>query len=297
MKIKILVFSLLLVLLHGVSLGQQKNAPLKIGLIADPQYADQNTKGSRFYRNSLSKLNSATTAINAAGVDFTVMVGDLVDVGTKDLAPALQHLYKLKTPVYNLLGNHDYVDVKDGATLYKAYRMPAPYYIVEKGNWLFILLNTNELSEYATSEASAERAAWQVLNKQLKLEERKNTQPWNGGISTQQLAWMEKQLKKAEKDAKNVIIFTHHPLFPENGLETLNNRDILAIIEKYPGVKAVISGHHHPGNFANYKGIPMITLEGMIETNNENAFGVLELYPHRIDLKGQGRMTSREFDF
>jgi len=297
MKIKILVFSLLLVLLHGVSLGQQKNAPLKIGLIADPQYADQNTKGSRFYRNSLSKLDSATTAINATGVDFTVIVGDLVDVGTKDLTPALRHLDKLKAPVYNLLGNHDYVDVKDGATLYKAYRMPAPYYTVEKGHWLFILLNTNELSEYATSATSAEHSAWQALNNQLKLEQRQNTQPWNGGISTQQLAWMEKQLKKAEKDAKNVIIFTHHPLFPENGLETLNNRDILAVIEKYPRVKAVISGHHHPGNFGNYKGIPMITLEGMIETSNENAYGVLELYLHRIDLKGQGRMTSRKFDF
>ncbi|MNM98410.1 cyclic 3',5'-adenosine monophosphate phosphodiesterase [compost metagenome] len=175
--------------------------------------------------------------------------------------------------------------------------MPAPYYTVEKGHWLFILLNTNELSEYATSATSAEHSAWQALNNQLKLEQRQNTQPWNGGISTQQLAWMEKQLKKAEKDAKNVIIFTHHPLFPENGLETLNNRDILAVIEKYPRVKAVISGHHHPGNFGNYKGIPMITLEGMIETSNENAYGVLELYLHRIDLKGQGRMTSRKFDF
>ena len=69
------------------------------------------------------------------------------------------------------------------------------------------------------------------------------------------------------------------------------------MIEKYPQVKAVISGHHHPGNFADYKGIPMITLEGMIETIDQNAYGVLELYPRRIEIKGQGRMTSRKFDF
>lgn len=297
MKIRIVFLSLLCVLSYSKGIGQQKNNLLKVGLIADPQYADQDTKGSRFYRNSLSKLDSATKAINIAGVDFTVMVGDLVDMGTKDLAPALQHLNKLNAPVYNLLGNHDYVNVEKGATLYKAYRMPATYYTVEKEHWLFILLNTNELSEYATAATSVERIAWQSLNNRLKLEQRKNTQPWNGGISAQQLKWLEKQLKKAEKESKNVIIFTHHPLFPENGLETLNNKDILALIEKYPAVKAVISGHHHPGNFDYYKGIPMITLEGMIETNNENAFGVLELSPGQIELKGQGRMTSRKFKF
>ncbi|ULT25824.1 metallophosphoesterase [Sphingobacterium sp. E70] len=60
---------------------------------------------------------------------------------------------------------------------------------------------------------------------------------------------------------QKVIVFTHHPLYPENGLEALNNREILTLIEKYPVVKVVISGHHHPGNFATYKGIPMITLE------------------------------------
>ncbi|ULT25826.1 metallophosphoesterase [Sphingobacterium sp. E70] len=60
-------------------------------------------------------MDSAVTAINREGVDFTVMLGDLVDVGPKDLQPALQRLNKLKSPVYNILGNHDYVDVDDGA--------------------------------------------------------------------------------------------------------------------------------------------------------------------------------------
>lgn len=296
MKIKALILASLCAFAHGKSIGQIKKT-LKIGLIADPQYADQNEKGSRFYRNSLAKLDSATTAINTAQVDFTIMVGDLVDAGSKDLAPALQRLNKLKAPVHNLLGNHDYVDVNTPEVLYKAYQMPAPFYTLEQERWLLILLNTNELSEYGTTATSTERSAWQALTNRLKLEQRKNVQAWNGGISANQLDWLEKQLKKAEKEDKNVLIFSHHPLFPENGLEALNNREILTVIEKYPQVKAVISGHHHPGNFADYKGIPMITLEGMIETIDQNAYGVLELYPRRIEIKGQGRMTSRKFDF
>jgi 3',5'-cyclic AMP phosphodiesterase CpdA len=242
-------------------------------------------------------LDSAVSAINREEVDFTVMLGDLVDAGPKDLQPALQRLNKLKRPVYNILGNHDYVDVEDGAHLYKSYKMPNPYYTVEKGNWLFILLNTNELAEYATKAGSDPRQAWKKLSDLLKTAKRSNDQPWNGGISEKQLKWMERQLHKARSASKKVIVFTHHPLYPENGLEALNNREILTLIEKYPVVKAVISGHHHPGNFATYKGIPMITLEGMIETADQNAFGVLELHEDQLDLHGEGRMTARKINF
>ncbi|WP_293943906.1 MULTISPECIES: metallophosphoesterase [unclassified Sphingobacterium] len=286
--------SLLFTLFYSISEGQSL---IRIGLIADPQYADRDTRGSRFYRNSLDKLDSAVTAINREEVDFTVMLGDLVDVGPKDLQPALQRLNKLKRPVYNILGNHDYVDVDDGAHLYELYNMPNPYYTVEKGEWLFIMLNTNELAEYATKAGSGQREAWKKLNDILKTAKRNNDQPWNGGASVTQLRWMEKQLQKAKSSNKKVIVFTHHPLYPENGLEALNNREILALIEKYPVVKAVISGHHHPGNFATYKGIPMITLEGMIETADQNAYGILELGPYQLDLHGEGRMTARKIDF
>ncbi|GAA4180728.1 metallophosphoesterase [Sphingobacterium ginsenosidimutans] len=278
------------------SMGKAQSV-IRIGLIADPQYADKDTRGSRFYRNSLDKLDSAVTAINREGVDFTVMLGDLVDVGPKDLQPALQRLNKLKSPVYNILGNHDYVDVDDGGHLYKLYKMPNPYYTVEKGEWLFILLNTNELADYATKAGSGQREAWKKINDILKTAKRNNDQPWNGGISEKQLKWMERQLHKAQSASKKVIVFTHHPLYPENGLEALNNREILTLIEKYPVVKVVISGHHHPGNFATYKGIPMITLEGMIETADRNAYGILELNDHQLDIHGEGRMTTRKIDF
>ncbi len=94
-----------------------------------------------------------------------------------------------------------------------------------------------------------------------------------------------------------MLIFCHHPLWPESGLTALNNLEILDTIDNRSCVKAVFCGHHHPGDFAYHGDIPVITVEGMVETENENAFGVVELRGDRITVKGTGRMSSREFEF
>jgi hypothetical protein len=41
--------------------------------------------------------------------------------------------------------------------------------------------------------------------------------------------------------------------------------------------------------------IPFVTMEGMIETATSNAYGLLELFPKEIKIKGQGRLSSRVF--
>lgn len=296
MRLRFLLTIMLFVLLQSFGQAQEK-LQLRVGLIADPQYADKDTKGSRFYRNSLLKLDTASKTINKEDVDFTVVLGDLVDVGIQDILPVKQRLGNLKSPVYNILGNHDYVDLKDGSKLYKEFGMPSPYYIIEKDKWIFILLNTNELSDYATKPGSTLHQEWEKMNHQLVAEKRTNAQSWNGGIGSKQMQWMEKQLQRAIRKSKEVIIVTHHPLFPENGFEALNNREILSVIEKYPNVRAVLSGHHHEGNFGTYKGIPMVTLEGMIETAFKNSYGIIDLYPDKLVINGFGRMTSRTLEF
>lgn len=297
MRLRFLLTIVLFVLLQSFSKAQEEKRQVRVGLIADPQYADKDTKGSRFYRNSLLKLDTAIKIINNEDVDFTVVLGDLVDAGIKDIIPVKQRIRNLKSPVYNILGNHDYVDLKDENKLYKEFGMSSPYYIIDQDNWIFILLNTNELSDYATIAGSALHQEWEKMNLQLVAEKRTNAQPWNGGIGSKQLQWMEKQLKKAKRKSKEVIIITHHPLFPENGFEALNNREILSVIEKYPNVRAVLSGHHHEGNFGTYKGIPMITLEGMIETADKNAYGILDVFSNKLVINGTGRMTSRTIQF
>ena len=287
----------LLLLVHGLAKAQEAQPLIRFGVIADIQYADKDDHGSRFYRGSLAKLDSCIVNLNKEKLAFNVVFGDLVDQGPKDLKPVMEHLKKLNASYRNILGNHDFVDVGDRDMLYKQFNMPAPYYAFEKANWMFIVLNTNEVSEYGSNDGSPFRKEWKDLAANLKNEGRKNVLPWNGGISSLQLIWLENKLKKAQKTKKNVLVFTHHPLFPENGYEALNNREILKVLEKYPNVKGILSGHHHAGNFAYYNKIPSITLEGMVETAKDNAYGVVELYPDKIVFTGKGRMTSRTHKF
>ena len=282
---------------HLLSTAQSSTPILRIGIMADMQYADKTDHGSRFYHNSLMKVDTAVEFFNRNKVDFSMILGDLVDEGPKDLPLLLEHLSPLKKPKYCLLGNHDYVNVSNPDLLHNAFGMPNKYYALTKGKWRFVFLNTNALSEYATTAHSAERSEWKLLVDSLQASGRKNTQPWNGGVDHKQLLWLQNELAQARKNKEHVIVLTHHPLLPENGYETLNNRQVLAILYKFPEVKLVLSGHNHKGNFVLSNNIPFVTMEGMIETPASNAYGLLELYPKEIKIKGQGRLSSRVFKF
>ncbi len=271
--------------------AQVENQPFKIGLIADIQYADKEDAKTRFYRSSIAKLQQAIQALNQEKLVFTVVLGDLVDEGPKDLTPILSSLNNLNAPYFNLLGNHDYPKFFE-KDVYKKFHMPREYYALDKNGWKFIFLNTNELASYAVETGSDREKEFLALKDQLNQEGKKSIPSYNGGIGKQQIAWLQKELEEAKKSGKKVLVFSHHPFLPENGLETLNSKTLVSLFLKYPQVKAVISGHHHPGNYELFKGVSFITLEGMVETQ-ENAFGYLEIFKDKVLLKGYGRMTDR----
>lgn len=275
-----------------VAYTQQVEKPLRIGLIADPQYADKADGKTRFYRNSLQKLDDAVQGMNTSMLDLTVVLGDMVDEGPKDAKPIIDRLKKLTMPFYLILGNHDYPKEYQ-ADVFKQFGMPHEYYSIDKGNWILLFLNTNELSSYATERGSALSQEYLDLSAQPENLGRTHLKPWNGGVSKKQMNWIVKQLDRADKQAKQVLVFTHHPLYPEIGYEVLNNRQLLDLLVKHTVVKAVISGHNHAGNFTLYQDLPCITLEGMIETEDQNAFGQLELSSDKLFIQGVGRMTSR----
>lgn len=296
------VFSLFLLWVGSLRVyGQQERPVLRIGLIADIQYADKDTHGTRFYREALEKLRVGIAQLHTMPIDFTVVLGDFVDEGPKDLVAVSTVLDQSTAPVYKLLGNHDYDPIghPDPYSLYQTYQMPASYYRVDTAGWRFIFLNTNELSLYATTPGTWQAAEYQRLVKRLKKEGRTNLKPWNGGVGKRQLKWLATQLREAKQRGYKVLVFTHHPLMPENnGHEALNNREILHLLVAYKKqVKAVFSGHNHAGAFAVQEGLPCITLEGMIETADQNAYGRLVIYSDRIEVLGIGRMTSRVISF
>lgn len=295
--IKHTVFFLIL-FCFSENISAQNNKPvLLFGIIADIQYCDCETSGNRYYRNSLGKLKECVSDLNRNDVDFTINLGDLIDRKFEDLHPIMLSLKGLKTKVYNTTGNHDYSKTIDNKLLYKKLNIPEEYYSFKKKNWKFIVLNTNEIASYSNISGTEKEQELEDMMNKIKADKRKNGYTWNGGISKKQLEWLDKQLAKAQEKKENVLIFCHHPLFPENNHNALNDREILEVIGNYRCVKAVFSGHNHAGNFGHYGNITFVTIEGMVETENENAYGIIDIYDNKINITGKGRVTSRQLDF
>ncbi len=158
---------------------------IKFGLIADIQYPDKPDTG-RYYRMSLEKLEESV----AKKVRFTVNLGDLVDEDTpKNLGGVLTRLNVLDSVVYNTTGNHDYGKVTDNTALYEQLDMPAEYYSFTAPGWRFIMLNTNEISEYA-NPTPEETVEFGEMRQKMQQTGRRYAS-YNGGISRKQRTWRE----------------------------------------------------------------------------------------------------------
>lgn len=272
--------------------GQSTSSLIHFGLIADVQYGDCDTHGNRYYRNSLKKLTACVEELNKQKVQFTINLGDIVDRKPADMDPVVKLLKKLDAPVYNTTGNHDYKGFTNNEDLFRKLEMPAEYYSFKKKNWLFIMLNTNEVASYANIKGSWKEPELSAMLDRIQSAKRNNDQNWNGGISSRQLKWLKNLLQAAQERGENVLIFSHNPVYPATEFTALNDQEILNTIVAFSCVKCVISGHHHAGAFAYYKNIPCITIEGMIETEDENAFDIVEIKEREIVLTGYGRSRS-----
>lgn len=271
---------------------------LKFGIFADIQYANCDHSGARYYRNSLGKLEKCITELNREDIAFSLNLGDILDRNSEDVDSVLMRLERADKRVYNITGNHDYDGVTDNKSFYKKLSIPANgYYSFEKDGWIFVMMNTNELASYSNVQDEQKKEELLALQERLKQSKAVQGADWNGGVSQEQLAWLEKQLIKAEKRDKRVLISTHHPLYPTTPFSAHNNDEILLIIDKFSCVKAIFSGHHHSGGFYHYGEIPILVVPGMVETESENAFGVVTLSSNgEISIEGFGRVKSQKIE-
>lgn len=269
---------------------------IRFGVVADIQYADADPKRDNFYRSSVQKLDTAITHFNDEMVDFTVTLGDMIDRNPFDIDLIMKQLKGLNKKVYNIPGNHDYSGFVDNNMMFKKLKMPAEYYTFAQKKWRFIMLNTNEVASYANIEASNKEKELAAIKDSIEVQGRTNAHPWNGGISNMQMLWLLEELTKAEKKGENVIVCTHHPLYPASELTALNDKEILETLSQFKNIKLVLSGHDHKGGFGTFEHIPCVTIEGMLETET-NSYGIVEVFEDKIVIKGEGRLTSRTISF
>ena len=214
----------------------------------------------------------------------------------------------LGRPLYNIFGNHDFrpsaseEQFREAATL-KGLR--AAYYSVRKGGVRFIFLNTSDIATHSALKSSPEYDLAKRWLDSLKLAGSPSAKEYNGAIGAAQLKWLEKELNAAERKGEIAVVSCHMLLLPSACKESLwNSREVVALLESHPCVKAVFCGHRHSGGYECRGGIHYVNFLGMVE-GEANRYAVVHIEPAKggfasggkIIIDGHGDEPDRELEF
>lgn len=286
--------------LIGVSVaaaaGAQTVAPappdapwFSIGAIADAQYADEADSPPRLYRRTPAKFAAAVADMNARRLAFAVHLGDFIDRDWASYAVMLPIARRLRHPIHFVLGNHEFaVDTGHKRAVPARLGMPGRYYSFVRQGWRFLVTDGNDLSSYAWPEDAPEHAQSMAAHAA-----RWPDKPlWNGGIGAAQLAWIDRELRTADRRHEKVMLFSHFPLWPENAHNLWNAPELIALLERHPSVKIWLDGHNHEGNYGVRAGIHYVNLKAMLDTP-ETSYALLDFHADRVVLHGIGREPDR----
>jgi len=299
-KLRYLKYIFLSVLISAVIVyGKPEKEPaFSFGVIADVQYCEDVPIGTRFYSKSLNKLAECVQDFNTRDLSFVIQLGDLIDRDIDSYKPVLSVFNQINTKKYHVLGNHDY-GVEEGKKQQVPQKMGlnSRYYEFSLKGWRMIVLDGNDLSYYAPSKSHEQNEETEALFQKIKDRGAANAHDWNGGLSSQQISWLEISLEQASLSGEKVLLFCHFPVYPSREENLWNDVELIELLESYPCVTALLSGHYHAGNYAKKRGIHYLTLQGMVETEEHNAYSVVEVYSDFLKILGFGREPSRILTF
>ena len=279
-------------------MGASRKRELRLGLVADPQYADIDSRRTRFYRQSIGKLTEAVEHFNGLDLDWCVNAGDLIDQRWESFDAILKPLGRSRHKFHHVLGNHDFaVPDEFKPRVPRRLGLKQRNYFVRGSGFCFVMLDTTDVSPYAQAENSREGVAATAEWQRFAATGAINAQGWNGAVGERQLKWFEDTCRQAARAKRKVIVFAHHPVFPPDQHNEWNAEALLKVVERNRNVVAWINGHNHAGAFGVRAEVPFITLQGMVETEGTNAFAVVHLYSDCLELVGHGREPSRELMF
>jgi alkaline phosphatase len=241
---------------------------LKIGLLTDAHYAEAESRGTRYYRESLAKMREAVTRLNAEKVDIAVELGDLIDT-PQPPDPAKERGFlraiagefgKIRAPRHFVLGNH----CVSGLTKEQFLQT-----VGQKRSWYSFDRNGVHCI---------------VLDACF----RKDGQPYAPGtfawtdsdIPPEQRAWLAADLSATPHPA---LVFVHQRLdeAPGAGYRIQSRAAVREILEKSGKVRAVFQGHSHKNELQTIGGIPYCTLAAMVEGSGpaNSGYSVLSVGP------------------
>ncbi len=280
--------SQLTVLMYHKQTPAQDPPLFSFGLIADIQYADREQTCMRYFDKSLDKLDEAIADFNNSDIEFIVNLGDIIEEDYNSYEPVMSVLKKSNKQIYHVLGNHDLsVKWRYKKEVRQMLTGERAYYSFEKYGFRFIVLNTCEISVYSGSPRNAAKARKMI--EMIQQMGYPNAFEWNGGIGKEQLDWFLSELETARSKNEKVFVFSHHNIVPFDKHNIYNRDEILNALSGFDNIIAWFSGHDHNGNYGNLNKIHFVTMKGMVETGDSNAWSVVEIYNNRIWIKGRGR--------
>jgi manganese-dependent ADP-ribose/CDP-alcohol diphosphatase len=289
---------LMAILGTALTAAAQGDRPVfSFGVMADVQYADQDTLGPRAYRASVDKLQECTAALARERLAFVIQLGDLVDGGLNNLERILPLWERVPGPRYHVLGNHDFVAPRD--TLLARMKMPRAYYDFTAHDWRFVVLDGMNVSVAGGwSETDPHAGAAAELLAGLKRQGARNAQTWNGAIGPQQREWLAHTLADAAAKKQRAIVFCHHPVLAESCRPDhllWDHSEVLAVLEVQPALAAYMNGHDHRGGYAMRTGIHYITFAGMVEHEASATCNVVDVFGDRLVVRSAGQPGGRSF--
>ncbi|MDP0497994.1 MAG: LamG-like jellyroll fold domain-containing protein, partial [Verrucomicrobiota bacterium JB024] len=247
--------------------GSEGEYLFSFGAVADPQYKDADTAGSRYYRNTLNKLPVMVTDFNSRDLEFVICLGDFIDDNFDSYTTMMDIWDDLTAPAYQVVGNHDLsIGSHTLAEVIAIMNIPSNYYTFTYQGWRFLVLDGNDAGY--------------------------------GIHSDEQLAWARDALDQALADGEPVIIFDHYPIYPPGTAHiSPQASELVAMTKDYPNVRAWLNGHNHAGAYGESGGIHYLNMEGMVETADTTAYAEIQVWSDRLEVLGEGREPDRTLLF
>ncbi len=269
---------------------QSFKSSLRFGITTDSHYANRPSEGTRFYRQSLDKMQEFINMMNKEKVDFIIHLGDFKDedinrkeADTLFYLKEMESVYgKFKGPRFHCIGNHDvdsitkkqFLENIDNTGISKN----ESYYSFDSNNFHFIVLDAN-FNKDGTDHFFKEGSNWQDTN-----------------LTQKQIDWLKMDLKKTNRP---IIVFCHHPLFEyyhKGNKYHINDYEIVQdILENSGKVLAAFQGHVHNETYQEINNIHYVTQFGMIDYDGleNNSFAIVELTETDITIKGFKRTSGK----
>ena len=250
--------------------------PFKFAFITDTHLypnATQNFAGGlQQQKNSVALYEKMIEQLNTFDPAFVVHGGDIVcggksfNMSAKEYEAALHSAQllgeRINAPCYYIPGNHD-LDPETGSKTSYLERfgingMGSVSFVKE--NIRFILLDAQEVPEDLT----------------------------HGYVSTNQLAWVEREMKKAVDYGEEIFFFSHQLPFPSVefqgvGSRIANSAEILEIVAPFEKqILGFFCGHQHLNRVFREQGLLCIVTSGII--CYPMMWRQVHVYPDRIEI-------------